>query len=149
MALIAILILMQESPWWWLCSDRYNPPLLHPLLPAPNKPYGYHVYFYRLCSDLRCVHDSRVDYPLPNPYLRINPLAPITTFAFMSHGQTKIELIAGLSVRHSVCSRHTSTNNRNRTSKKNSLISHSMKIKLSTAFLLDTLAPIIVPKQDK
>ena len=41
-------ILMQESFWWWQCSDSiislfpppHTPPP-HPLLPFPNKPYGF------------------------------------------------------------------------------------------------------------
>ena len=36
---------MQESFWWWKCSDRYiislSPHLHTPPLPAPNKPYGF------------------------------------------------------------------------------------------------------------
>ena len=45
MALIAA-HLMQESFWWWQCSDRYIIslfPHLHTplLLPVPNKPYGF------------------------------------------------------------------------------------------------------------
>ena len=43
-------ILMQESFWWWQCSDRYiislfTPPLhtpYPPLLPAPNKPCSFY-----------------------------------------------------------------------------------------------------------
>ena len=38
-------VLMQESFWWWQCSDRYIislfPHLHTPLLPVPNKPYGF------------------------------------------------------------------------------------------------------------
>ena len=45
-------ILMQESFWWWQCIDRYiislfpppphpYPLPTHPLLPVPNKPYGF------------------------------------------------------------------------------------------------------------
>ena len=45
---------MRESFWWWQCSDRYiislSPPPypIPPILPVPNKPYGFcgrhHVY---------------------------------------------------------------------------------------------------------
>ena len=43
-------ILMQESFWWWQCSGRYRISLFphhhtpfppSPLLPVPNKPYGF------------------------------------------------------------------------------------------------------------
>ena len=58
-------ILMQESFWWWQCSDRYimislfphlaNPP--PPLLPVPNKPCGFcdvkhHVYLLAVTDSL-------------------------------------------------------------------------------------------------
>ena len=40
--------LMQQSFWWWQCSDRYilslSPPSPYPfpsILPVPNKPYGF------------------------------------------------------------------------------------------------------------
>ena len=35
-------ILMQESFWWWQCSDRYIISLFAPLrIPSPNNPYGF------------------------------------------------------------------------------------------------------------
>ena len=35
-------ILMQESFWWWQCSDRYIISLFpHLNSPVPNKPYGF------------------------------------------------------------------------------------------------------------
>ena len=34
-------ILMQESFWWWQCSDTIIYLSPHPLLPVPNNPYGF------------------------------------------------------------------------------------------------------------
>ena len=46
--LAALPIIMQKSFWWWQCSDRHiislSPPTSippSPLLPVPNKPYGF------------------------------------------------------------------------------------------------------------
>ena len=45
--LLSLSILMQESFWWWQCSDRYYalplppPPYPFPLLPVPNEPGSF------------------------------------------------------------------------------------------------------------